>query len=83
MSAHLGAPPGLSMPADLGAPPGLSLPQARQAWTSCTQSLYVVAVAVLQHGGPGHSNAGVGLAGGLAFVAAGKASKFENQSLLP
>eukprot|EP00439_Symbiodinium_sp_Y106_P002788 s7514_g1.t1 len=50
MSAHLGAPPGLSMPVDLGAPPGLSLPQARQAWTSCTQSLYVVAVAVLQHG---------------------------------
>eukprot|EP00439_Symbiodinium_sp_Y106_P004021 s16048_g1.t1 len=27
MSAHAGAPPGLSMPADLGAPPGLSLPQ--------------------------------------------------------
>ena len=83
MSAHAGAPPGLSMPADLGAPPGLSLPQARQAWTSCTQSLYVFAVAVLQRAGPGHSTAGVGLAGGLAFVGEGKASKFENQSLLP
>ena len=81
MPEDLGAPPGLSMPADLGAPPGLSLPQARQAWTSCTQSLYVVVVAVLQQGGPGRSTAEVGLAGGLAFLAGGKASKFENQSL--